>query len=549
MLQELYIQNYAIIDSLKIQFTQHLNIITGETGAGKSILMGALGLILGDRADTSILLDNHSKCIVEGRFKTPNKAIKTFFKENDLDEEPEILIRREISSNGKSRAFINDTPVTLVQLKTLSGLLVDLHRQFDTQELNNRDFQIEILDALAMHDDLLHEYQSVYQKYKTAKQKLHFLKDEQEIANKEYDYHRFLFNELQEANFLEGEIEDLESESKLMSNSEAIKEALSSINYVLSEGEEPILQQIKSAISKLGNIKSMIPSLSVIYDRMQSSYIELKDITEEIESANSEVTFSEERLNEINTRMDLAYTLLKKHHVQTTEELIAIKDNLHNKIQKVTDLSVELEKTEKEEKELLMQLNLLCKKISDDRKKQLPSFSKKVNQLLHSVGMPNAVFKVEMESLSQPSENGSDAVEFLFNANKTTFQPVRKVASGGELSRLMLIIKSLVAMSINLPTLIFDEIDTGISGEAAKQVGLIIKDLSANHQVLLITHQPQIAAKAFTHFFVFKEVRDDKVLTGVKKLNREERIHAIATMLAGDKPTQAAFENAREMIN
>lgn len=549
MLQQLYIQNYAIIEKLKIDFTEHLNIITGETGAGKSILMGAIGLILGDRADTASLLDKNVKCIVEGKFKTGGRAVADFFQHNDLDEEDDLLIRREISPGGKSRAFINDTPVTLMQLKELTGLLVDLHRQFDIQQLNNKDFQLEVLDALAGHEELLSHYQRSYAGYKDVKHRLLSLRQEQDEANKEYDYHQFLFNELDQADLKPNEIEDLESELKVMSNAENIKEVLSGAVAALNESEDPVLQQLKGILTRLASVRDLVPALSDIYERMQSVFIELKDIADELETLDSGVSFSEEQMNEMNERMSLAYTLLKKHHVQSTAELLQIKDDLSNKMQKVTDLSIEIERAEKNEKEMLAFLHKQGMAITENRKKQLPSFTKKVNGLLRNVGMPNAAFKVEMKPLLTPSENGMDEVEFLFNANKTSFQPLRKVASGGELSRLMLIIKSLVAMSINLPTLIFDEIDTGISGEAARQVGNIIKDISESHQVLLITHQPQIAAKAFTHFFVYKEARADKILTSIRKLDEEERVHAIATMLSGDKPTDAAFKNAREMMN
>lgn len=550
MLKELYIRNYAIIDEIRIHFTHHLNIITGETGAGKSILMGALGLILGDRADTSSMLDPAAKCIVEGRFAAAtNPAASIFLKEHDLDEEDEIFLRREISGTGKSRAFINDTPVTLTQLRTLSGMLVDLHRQFDIQELNDQEFQLQVLDALASHAELVNSYRREFAAYRSVKAELSALKAQQEAANKEYDYHQFLFNELEEAGFAANEIEELEAESRLMDHAEHVKEVLSAAGYTFSEGEEPLLQQLRQLTAKLGQIGEFVQGLPELEQRIQSCYIELKDVAGEIEMMNTGISFDEERLDEVNTRLDLAYTLLKKHQVQDTAGLLAVQQDLSEKLEQAAGFGIDLERLQAREKELAQSLEKTGKKISENRKKQVAPLTKKVNELLHDVGMPNAAFKIETTSTPLPAENGFDHVEFLFNANKTSFQPIRKVASGGELSRLMLIIKSLVAQSIQLPTLIFDEIDTGISGEAARQVGFIIKGLSEQHQILLITHQAQIAAKAHTHFFVFKESRADKILTGVRVLSREERIQEIATMLSGDKPTAAAFENARELMN
>lgn len=548
MLKQLHIRNYAIIDLLDIRFTSHLNIITGETGAGKSILMGALSLILGERADTSSLLNKEEKCIVEGSFNGSEKVIRDFLKENDLDEDEEIVIRREISANGKSRAFINDTPVTLQQLKKLSGLLVDLHRQFDTQNLNDANFQLEVLDALALHDELLNDYKSNFRHYKSLQGELNRLIEEQNAANKEFDYHKFLLDELEEANFSENEIEDLDQELKMMSNAENIKATLSAVIFTLNESESPLIDQLRSVISKVGQFRDVHPSLSAVEERLQSAWIEMKDILGELEQINDDVSFSEERLNEMNARMDKAYTLLKKHQVQNTAELLAIAKNLQGQLQKATDLTLEIEQKQNEFISLEKKLRNLATVIHKNRQSQVDPFEKQVNKLLHQVGMPNAKLKVEIGELTSLGPLGTDEVEFLFNANKAGFQPVKKVASGGELSRLMLIIKSLVAKSMRLPTLIFDEIDTGISGEAARQVGNIMQDLAREHQILLITHQPQIAAKAHTHFFVYKELKAGQVKTSVKQLDKDERINAIATMLSGEKPTAAAVANAREMM-
>ena len=549
MLQQLDIKNYAIIDSLSIQFAGNLNIITGETGAGKSILMGALSLVLGDRAESSMLLDKEKKCIIEALFNDRGQALKSFLRDNELDAGDEVIVRREIMPNGKSRAFINDTPASLTQLKELSSFLVDLHRQFDTLDLNKKDFQLEVLDALAGNEDGLHKYQQLFADYKSLTQRLETLRDEQERMSQEADYNRFLFEELEKANFGPNEIEDLEVESRLISNAENIKSTLSEVLFFLNEGEDPMLNQLKARISRMASVVPLVPALQQIEERLQSSLIELKDISYELEKINDEISFNESHMATINTRLDLGYMLMKKHKVQTTSELLAIKEELNGKINAVADLTGAIERMDKEARVLLSTLKQAAEKISEARGKQIPSFSKKVNNLLGIVGMPNASFKVELTKREQLTESGTDEVEFLFNANKTTFQPVRKVASGGELSRLMLIIKSLIARSVSLPTLIFDEIDSGISGEASKQVANIIKELSNEHQIILITHQPQIAAKASIHFYVYKEMKGGKVRTGIKKLNHEEHLHAIATMLSGENPTAAAFENARELMN
>ena len=552
MLQQLQIHNYAIIDTLEINFSGNLNIITGETGAGKSILMGALGLILGERADTSVLLDKEKKCFIEGTFTTNYSSVKDFLIKNDLDGDHEMLIRREISSSGKSRAFINDTPVTLSQLKQLSQLLVDLHQQFDTLELNNNDFQRDVVDALAGNTKLLEEYQSVYKKYRTELQELEKLKAEQLAANKEFDYNQFLFDELNEAAFSENEIENIDAEIKLMSNAENIKTTLSEIYFQLEESEQPLVQQIKAINQKLQTLQKVYPEIQNLNERLSSVQIELKDISSEIDAINTKVNYDEEKINQLNDRMAIGYALLKKHNVNTTSELIEIKNQLERELDKITNLSEAISEKEKRSKEYFEDAIKKAKIISEKRQKEMAPFEQKVNKLLLQMGMPNAKIKVEIKKEKDLNPFGNNRIEFLFNANLSSankqYEPVRKVASGGELSRLMLSIKSLVARSIHLPTLIFDEIDSGISGEAARQVGLIIKELSLAHQVIAITHQPQIAAKANTHFFVFKEIKDDKIFTSIKILDPGERITAIATMLSGKKPTAAAFENAKEMM-
>jgi DNA repair protein RecN (Recombination protein N) len=540
-----------------VSFTKELNVITGETGAGKSILMGALGLILGERADMSVLMEKEKKCVVEGFFDvTGNAAVKDFSDANELDEEKEMVIRREISSNGKSRAFINDTPVNLEQLRELSSLMVDLHRQFDTLQLGKKDFQREVIDALAGHTALVEEYRKLYKNWQQLQNELETLQERQLQANKELDYHKFIFEELHEAAFKENELEALDTELKLLNNAEEIKSALLQVSSEMKEGERPLVQQLKVLANKLDHYSSLHERLPQLVERLQSTQVELADIADELESVNDKIHFDGERIHFVNDRLALGYKLLKKHGVRTTAELLTVHEQLQQKLDSVLDLDKEIQHLGKEVQQLVSGAGQLAQKISAGRNKQIPAFCKKVDELLARVGMPNAKIKVELKA-SSLNEYGADTIEFLFDANlpareagqQGRFEPLRKVASGGELSRLMLCIKSLVAKSIQLPTLLFDEIDSGISGEAAKQVGMIMKELSQSHQIISITHQPQIAGKAVAHFFVYKELVEDKVKTRIKLLGADERIIAIARMLSGERPTAAAMENAREMMN
>ncbi len=556
MLKQLLIQNYAIIDFIKINFSPNLNIITGETGAGKSILVGALSLILGERADSSVLLSKEKKCYIEGVFKTIHPLVKQFLQNNDLDFDEEIVIRREISINGKSRAFINDTPVNLNQLKVLSSLLVDLHQQFDTLELGDNDFQRQVIDALAGNAKDITQYQIQYKNYSLTLKELEALKEEQALANKEFDYNKFLFDELKEANFSENEIENIEAEIKLLSNAESIKSTLSEIYFQLQESDQPLIQQIKLISNKLQALNDFHPALKVLTTRLHSAQIELQDIAGEIEHINVSVNYDPKKIEELNDRMAIGYRLLKKHNVPDTGSLIKIKEKLSAELEKITNLSDIIALKEQKFHEFYNETFKIAEKLSQSRQKQIKPFEEKVNHQLSLIGMPNAKLKVEVKSAKNLTPFGINTIEFLFNANlplgqennANRFEALRKVASGGELSRLMLSIKSLVAKSVQLPTLIFDEIDSGISGEAAKQVGIIMKELSVGHQVISITHQPQIASKADTHFFVYKEIENDKIITAIKELNDDERITTIAIMLSGERPTAAAFANAREMM-
>lgn len=549
MLSKLHIQNYAIIEDLQINFAGSLNIITGETGAGKSILMGALNLILGQRADSSVLQNKEKKCVVEGWFSVrKSKQVNDFFNDNDLDHEEDILIRREIAANGKSRSFINDTPVNLSQLKSLAVLLVDLHQQFDTLELSSENFQRDVLDAFAGNGTLMQQLRSQFETYTSTKKELEALQLQQSNVNKELDYNRFLFDELEELALKENELEELDAELKLLSNAETVKQQLSAVFFELKDSEQPVVQQLKSLQSKLKFLLEYHPDIDNLSKRLQSAAIEIQDVADELERIDDSVSFDQERIELINERISAGYKLLKKHSVNTTGELLQIQENLQQKLDAVLNISSNIDKLEKETQELYAACLETAKLVSANRHAQIKSFADKINKLLLQVGMPNARLKVALKDVAL-SMSGIDEIDFLFDANKSNrFEPVSKVASGGELSRLMLSIKSLVAKKLELPTLIFDEIDTGISGEAAKQVGIIMKDLSAAHQIIAITHQPQIAARAAAHYFVYKEIRGEKIATSIRLLDNDERIIAIAKMLGGEKPTAAALENAREMV-
>lgn len=549
MLKKLLINNYAIIDELEIDFSRHLNILTGETGAGKSIIMGALGLILGQRAESGVLLKRERKCVVEGVFTADNDGLAELLREADLDMQEEVVVRREIAPNGKSRAFVNDTPVNLSQLQQVTNLLVDLHQQFDTLELGESDFQREVLDALAGNASALKTYRHLYGQAQAARARFEELRRQKTQFDKEFDYHQFQFSELDEAGFRPDELEEAETELKLLNNAEGIKTALAKAYYGLAESEEPITRQLKAMYSQLQQYAELHPQLPELVKRIESAYIELQDIADETDRIHNDIHFDEATIEQLNDRLSLGYKLLKKHGVKTTNELLQIRDALNDKLQAVLNIDEAIQKAESEYRSLLEAAEAAAEKISAARKKVVEPLQQKVDAMLRQVGMPNARLRVDIDK-GALNATGFDEVEFLFDANRSNqFNPLRKVASGGELSRLMLCIKSLVAQSINLPTLIFDEIDTGISGEAAKQVGVIMKELASARQVICITHQPQIAGRADAHFFVYKNVKNEAVTTGVRQLNTDERIVAIAQMLSGEKPTAAALENAREMVS
>ncbi|MGI8601352.1 MAG: DNA repair protein RecN [Chitinophagaceae bacterium] len=550
MLYKLSIHNYAIIDELEISFASSLSVITGETGAGKSIIVGALGLILGERADTGVLLNRDKKCIVEGTFNYngSNKNVIQFLKNHELDDQDEVVVRREISPNGKSRAFINDTPVNLHQLNQLGKILVDLHQQFDTQELGESNFQREVLDALAGNASLIKNYQLLFQQSQELKKQLYQLREQKTNFNKEYDYYQFQYNELEEVALKPNELEEIEQELKMLSNAEGIKTALAKAYFDLEEGDDPVVKKIKTIISGFNQYQDIHPQLPSVIERLQSLQIELQDLADEVNRINNHIDADAKKTELLTERLSAGYKLLKKHNVKFTNDLISIQNQLQEKLTAVLLIDDKIETIERSYGEILIKVEEIAEKLSALRRAQIKPLDQQVHKMLVQVGMPNARLKVEIKP-STLNAFGKDEIEFLFDANKSNqFQPLRKVASGGELSRLMLCIKSLIARSMKLPTLIFDEIDSGISGEAAKQVGVIMKDLSQVLQVICITHQPQIAGKADAHFMVYKAIKGDAITTGVSKLTIDERIVAIAKMMSGEKPTAAALENAREMV-
>lgn len=549
MLLQLDIKNYAIIDEVGVSFSDRLNVITGETGAGKSILLGALSLILGARGSSSSLQDKKKKAVIEGTFRLPKSLeISSFFSKYQLDYAAESIIRREITPSGKSRTFINDTPVNLQQLSMFGALLVDLHQQFDTLQLGRADFQLNVLDLLADQKKELDAYQKQYQKYHTHKQAVDTLEEKARKLSNETDYDRFLLDELDEAGLSENELEELSSELQTRSHTEDLKRGLNAVAELLATGDTGVISQLRAAQSQLEALTSFHKTLPDTLRRLSSVQIELQDISDELQQINEATEYDEERIAFIQDRIDIGYKLLKKHNLQTTSALLELQANLQEKLHETENIDEALSVTRKACEQQKQATQKLADRLTKGRQKQIEPFISGLHRLLQCVGMPNARMKVVLEK-NQLKETGQDLVSFAFDANKSgNFLPVKKVASGGELSRLMLCIKSMIAHTGSLPTLIFDEIESGISGEAARQVSLILSELAAVHQVICISHQPQIAGKAHTHFQVFKSENEGRITSGIRKLSKEERVEIIAGMLSGDKPTSAALKNAKELI-
>ena len=549
MLERLFIQNYAIIAELDISFSKGLVIITGETGAGKSILMGALGLALGDRADSSQLRDKDKKTVIEAVFKTLRTAsMVQFFNEADIEVEDEVILRREIQSSGKSRAFINDTPVSLAQLQQLATILVDLHQQFDTLELGNKHFQRVLLDARAECMQEMVAYTDFYSQSTAIQKKIAAIEALLQKAQQERDYKLFLLNELEELNWTDGEARLIEEELDLLSHADQIRLGVGKIGFVMNEGEQPLIPQIRSMVSQLQSLASHHPSLPALVARLESSYVEIKDISNDLESLLDGISVDDKRMEQLNERLANAQRLSKKHALSAIDDLVGKRIELSNDLAVFETSQDELTTLQKQLQTLHASATALASVLSKKRKAQVPVLEAASTALLKRVGMPNASLKIDLKTITL-SASGTEDVSFLFDANKSGhYEPLHKVASGGELSRLMLVLKSLVAGSLEMPTLIFDEIDSGISGEAAKQVGVLMEELAINHQLIAITHQPQIAARANQHLYVFKQEQNGSITTSIRVLSEQERIQTIAKMLAGENPSEAVLASAREMM-
>lgn len=550
MLINLSIKNYALIDSLAVNFKDKLSIITGETGAGKSILLGALGLVLGKRADSSTLKDVEKKCIIEAQFSISNYNLESFFEENDIDFESETIIRREILPSGKSRAFINDTPATLQVLNALSEKLIDVHSQHQTMQLSDVNFQFQIIDALAANDAKIASYKRGLKLFNQLSKELTTLKFEQEKANEQYEYNLHLYNELDESNLkIEEQIEIEQSLDKL-NNIEDIKLNLSEGQAIASTEEVGVQTKLNSLTNSLSKIASFSKEYDDLYNRVLSLKIEFDDITDEIENANEYVEFDPSELEKLNDRLQLIYNLQKKHTVGSIEELLAVKEELSVKVDAVKNSSATILDKENEVKDVAGKIDKLANVMFNKREKAIPILIKKLEKSLAYLGMENTRFQINLNHSNQYFSNGKDELQLLISANKgVNFGELKKVASGGELSRIMLSVKSILSEYLNLPTIIFDEIDTGVSGDVSQKMAEIMQQMSANMQVITITHLPQIAAKGQQHYKVYKQDISNNIVTQLKSLSHEERITEIAEMLGGKNITTTAVEHAKELLS
>mgnify|MGYP001264914756 CR=1 FL=1 len=549
MIKKLLIQNYAIIEYLEIDFSQGLTIITGETGAGKSILLGALGLVMGNRAETKVLYNESEKCVVEGIFNLKPYDLKKFFEANDLDFEEETVIRREITPAGKTRAFVNDTPVNLKVLQDLSSTLIDLHQQFDTLDINSVSFQLRMLDALAGNKNLLNDYQKAFRQYEAGRRQLEVWMEESERSAREQDFLAFQMEEFNQTGVIEGEQESQEEELSRLNNAEDIKQTFGAAYGHLVENELSLIGRLKDISVSIGAMRKIGPSYQSLYERLESTIAELQDLAGEFETVAETTELNQERALEIQQRLDQIYRLQKKHGVNDIAGLLRIQEEIQQQLESYSDLSGKIAALEQSLKDQEKNLQHTARELSKRRKEVIPAFTEKVEGMLSQLSMEHARLEIQMQDMPALSATGLDDVSFLFAANKgSRLQAIKDVASGGELSRLALCTKSLVASAIPLPTMVFDEIDAGVSGDVSLKMGDILRKLSNQHQVVVITHSPQVAAKADVHYFVYKKIKDDRTVTGVRALSMDERVRALATMLSSNPPSESAIANARELL-
>ncbi len=550
MLKQLYIKNYTLIDTLDMAFHPGFSVITGETGAGKSIILGALSLLLGQRADSKMIKSGADRCIIEAHFDLRHFDLKSFFDSIDIDyDEADCILRRELTSSGKSRAFINDSPVSLIQLKQLGQQLVDIHSQHKNLLLQEEDFQLNVVDLIAGNKELFNEYQNQFKEYQHSKKALDELKERIARASENEDYLRFQINELNEANLKEGMQESLEKESEMMSHAEEIKSALYSTETILSNEERCVISDLKEIVRSLENIQDVYPDISESIERIESCLIELKDISKEINNQAEHVEYDPHELESINEKLDCIYSLEKKHRVDSVEKLIEIRDNIASQLDQINNSDEELKRMEENVEKNLNQCKTLASKLSTERIRSAKVIEKEMINKLVPLGIPHVRFKIQIEP-KQLQADGSDRINFLFSANTNTdMQPIKDVASGGEISRVMLSLKAMISGAVNLPTIIFDEIDTGVSGKIAEKMAIIMKEMGHNNrQVISITHLPQIAAMGTSHYKVYKEESANGTISRMSILNQDERVSEIAQMLSGETITESAINQAKELL-
>lgn len=551
MLRSLYIQNYALIDKLDISFETGFSVITGETGAGKSIILGAIGLLLGQRADVKAIRRGASKCVIEARFDISAYGMRPFFEENELEyDEEECILRREVQASGKSRAFINDTPASLAQVKELGEQLIDVHSQHQNLLLNKEGFQLNVLDILAHNDAALEKYHTCYYEWKQTEKELSELMALAEKSRSDEDFIRFQLEQLEEAQLVEGEQDELEQEAEVLSHSEEIKAGLYRVEQSFYSDEGGLISSLKDNLNTLNNLQRVYPPAKELAERMESTYIELKDISQEVSSQGESVEFNPVRLEEVNNRLNLIYSLEQKHRVQTLDELIALTDEYRNKLSDITSYDERIaELTDRKEQQYVL-VKQQAEVLTQSRTVAAREVEKQLASRLVPLGMPNVRFQVEMGIKKEPGLQGEDTVNFLFSANKNgMLQNISSVASGGEIARVMLSIKAMIAGAVKLPTIVFDEIDTGVSGEIADRMADMMQEMGdRNRQVISITHLPQIAARGRAHYKVYKIDSDTETNSHIRRLNDDERVEEIAHMLSGATLTEAALSNARSLL-